>query len=42
MNSEKRSLSINEVKKLLKTKNVKKICGGRIWVTVADKPEVKR
>ena len=41
MKSEKRSLSIDEVKELPKTKNVKKICGGRIWVTVADKPEVK-
>ena len=32
MRSEKRSLSINEVKEVLKSELVTKICGGRIWV----------
>ena len=39
MKSEKRSLSIKEVKELSKTKNVKKICGGRIWVVRTLKKE---
>ena len=32
MRSEKRSLSINEMKEVVKGELVTKICGGRIWV----------
>lgn len=32
MRSEKRSLSIDEMKEALKGELVTKICGGRIWV----------
>ena len=32
MRSEKRSLSIDEMKEVLKSELVTKICGGRVWV----------
>ena len=32
MRSEKRSLAINEVKEVLKSELVTKVCGGRIWI----------
>lgn len=32
MRSEKRSLAINEVKEVLKSELVTKICGGRVWI----------
>ena len=41
MRSEKRSLSINEMKEALKSELVTKICGGRIWVERAVKQEVE-
>lgn len=41
MRSEKRSLSTSEMKKILKNKVVKKICGGRVWVVRAKKQEVE-
>ena len=37
--SEKRSLSINEMKEALKSELVTKICGGRIWVVRTLKKE---
>ncbi|CAM2760185.1 Uncharacterised protein [Streptococcus acidominimus] len=40
MRTEKRSLAINEMKKALDGKSVKKICGGRVWVVRAEKQEV--
>lgn len=40
MRSEKRSLAINEMKKVLKNRLVKKICGGRVWVARVEKQEV--
>lgn len=39
MRSEKRSLSINEMKEHLKDKSVTKICGGRIWIVKTLKKE---
>jgi hypothetical protein len=32
MRSEKRSISVNEMKEVLKSELVTKICGGRVWV----------
>ena len=32
MRSEKRSLSTNEMKEVLKSELVTKICGGRVWI----------
>ena len=32
MRSEKRSLSIDEMKEVLKSELVTKLCGGRVWV----------
>jgi hypothetical protein len=32
MRSEKRSVSSNEIKEVLKSELVTKICGGRVWV----------
>ena len=39
MRSEKRSLAINEMKEVLKSELVTKICGGRIWIVRAEKRE---
>lgn len=41
MRSEKRSLSTNEMKEVLKNRLVKKICGGRVWVVRAEKQEAE-
>ena len=41
MKSEKRSLSINEVRELSKSKGVKKVCAGRIWVVSTEKKGVE-
>lgn len=41
MRSEKRSVSINEMKETLKSELVTKICGGRVWVVrTVNKDEV--
>ena len=32
MRSEKRSVSINEMKEALKSELVTKICGGKVWI----------
>ena len=42
MRSEKRSLAINEIKEVLKSELVTKICGGRVWVVRTVKKEVKQ
>ena len=39
MRSEKRSLAINEMKEVLKSELVTKICGGRVWVVRTVKKE---
>ena len=39
MRSEKRSLAINEMKEVLKSELVTKICGGRVWVVRTEKQE---
>ena len=41
MRSEKRSLAINEMKEVLKSELVTKICGGRVWVVRTVKKEEK-
>ena len=41
MRSEKRSVSSNEMKEVLKSELVTKICGGRVWVVrTVNKDEV--
>ena len=37
--TEKRSLAINEMKEVLKSELVTKICGGRVWVVRTLKQE---
>lgn len=41
MRSEKRSLSTNEMKEVLKNRLVKKIYGGRVWVVSTVKQEAE-
>ena len=41
MRSEKRSIAINEMKEVLKSELVTKICGGRIWVVRTVNKEEK-